>query len=381
MRVREQHGLIVRIGGQLAQKLPCERHVRRAAADACEHGAQLRAVAACRAVRHGNAVPREIRVPLDAPRIRLIGPVIREQERPKRHFSLIKVPCRGRGLRRELAKPLRKCDRLHRLRLGDQAAAAVLGEQRCTVCRQRILPRVAAAAELIDFAVTVRVARNPGADVVKILPRPVAGRHGNALVLEQALVDAHQCRHALIWQRILHAVLRTALQRGGIEIRVGDLFILCETAVQRRQCTELAQRSEILRQHEKYIRFTAEQILVDEPFRVIPFEDTARVGDMHVRVLPLEPLDSRVNDGIAVPVRRVPVAARHKAEPQLDRTRAAVHRRRQAHRRQQRGRRQALCKPLHSGPPNGRPATPVCTAQMASCVRSRRSSLLRMLLR
>ena len=36
---------------------------------------------------------------------------------------------------------------------------------------------------------------------------------------------------------------------------------------------------------------------------------------------------------------------------------------------------------LHSGPPNGRPATPVCTAQMASCVRSRRSSLLRMLLR
>ena len=171
------------------------------------------------------------------------------------------------------------------------------------------------------------------------------------------------------------------MQRSRIEIRVGDLFILCETAVQRRQCAEFAQRTEILRQHEKYIRFTAEQILIDEPFRVIPFEDTARVGDAHVRVLPLEPLDGCVNDGIAIPVRRIPVAACHKAEPQLDRTRAAVHRRRQAHRREQRGRRQALCQPLHCGPPNGRPATPVCTAQMASCVRSRSSSLLRMLLR
>ena len=53
------------------------------------------------------------------------------------------------------------------------------------------------------------------------------------------------------------------MQRSRIEIRVGDLFILCETAVQRRQCAEFAQRTEILRQHEKYIRFTAEQILID----------------------------------------------------------------------------------------------------------------------
>ena len=332
-------------------------------------------------MRHGNAVPQEIRVPLDAPRIRLIGPVIREQERSERYFSLVEVPRRRRGLCRELAEPLCKRHRLHRLRLGNQAAAAVLGEQRCTVRGQRILPGVAVAAKLIGFAVTVRVARNLGADVVKILPRPVAGRHGNAFTLEQRLVDTHQRRHALIRQRVLHAVLRAALQRRRIEIRVGHRLILRKIAVQRRQCTQLAQRSEILRQHEEHVGFTAEQILVYEPLRVVPFENTARVGDVHVRVLPLEPLDRRVDDGIAFSVRRVPVASCHKAEPQLDRTCAAVHGRSQAHRREQDSRRQTLRQPLHCGPPNGRPATPVCTAQMASWVRSRSSSLLRILLR
>ena len=353
----------------------------RAAADAGQHGAQLRAVAARRTVRHRNAVPREIRVALDAPRIRLICPVIREQERPERHPALVKVPRRRRGLCGELVQPLCKRHRLHGSRQRDQTAAAALSEQRCAVRDQRILPSISIAAKLIDFTVTIRVVRDLGADVVKILPRPVTGRHSNAFAFEQRLVDAHQRRYALIRQRVLHAVLRAALQRRRIEIRVGHRLILRKIAVQRRECTEFAQLTEILRQHEEHIRLTAEQVLVDKPFRVIPFEDAACVGDVHIWVLPLEPLDRRVDDGIAVSVRRVPVASCHKAEPQLDRTCAAVHGRSQAHRREQDSRRQTLRQPLHCGPPNGRPATPVCTAQMASCVRSRSSSLLRMLLR
>ena len=332
-------------------------------------------------MRHGNAVPREIRVALDAPRIRLIRPVIREQKRAERHPALVKVPRRRRSLCGELAEPLRKRHRLHRLRLGDQAAAAVLGEQRSAVRGQRILPGITIAAKLIDFAVTVRVAHNLGADVVKILPRPVAGRYSNAFAFEQRLVDAHQRRYALIRQRVLHAVLRAAPQRRRIEIRVRHRLVPRKKTVQRRECPQFAQLTEILRQHEEHIRLTAEQVPVDKPLRVIPFEDAACVGDVHIRMLPLEPLDCRVDDGVAVAVWCIPVAARHKAESQFGRTCAAVNDHRQAHRCQHDDRCQALRQPLHCGPPNGRPATPVCTAQMASCVRSRRSSLLRMLLR
>ena len=251
---------------------------------------------------------------------------------------------------------------------------AVLAEQRTAVGRQRLFPAVIVDAELVNDAVPVRVSRQLLTQAVKIVPCPVVIRDADALFLQERLVDEHHLRHTFQRQRILFPLVGSGLQCRRVKITDLHFPVPLDEAVQRPQCACAAELHKIFRQNDHHIRFLPQQVLAAEPFGVVFDPDAAGVLDLHVGVFCLKLFNGGINEGIVVLARDIPIAVTGEADVQHHRTAGS---RQNDDRRQQKGQR-GFPVPAHT------PASGwlfwFCTAQMASWVRSRSSSLRRMLL-
>ena len=347
-----------------------------ALADAQHEGAQpgvVAAAAAC-AAGHGDAVPLKVRRALDAPRIRLIAAVLGKQHRAERHSALVE------GLFAQIRSGVELVDLPCKLHGGllcalvQQAVLAVLTEQRTAVGHQRLFPAVIVDAELVNDAVPVRVSRQLLTQAVKLIPRPIVIRDADVLFLEQCLIDEHHLRHAFQRQRILFALVGTGLQCRRVKIARFHFPVSLDEAIQRTQCARTAELHKIFRQDDHHIRLLPQQVLAAEPFGVVFDPDAAGVLDFHVGVLCLKLFNGGVNKGIVVLARDIPIAVTREADVQHHRTAGS---RQNDDRRQQKGQR-GFPVPAHTSASGW--LFWFCTAQMASWVRSRSSSLRRMLL-
>ena len=194
------------------------------------------------------------------------------------------------------------------------------------------------------------------------------------LFLQERFIDEHHLRHTFQRQCILFSPVGTGLQCRRVKIARFHLPVSLDESIQRTQCTRAAELHKIFRQDDHHIRLLSQQILPAEPFGVLLDPDAAGVLDLHVRVLFLKPGNGGINKGVVVLTRDIPIAVAREADAQHY---FAVGCDQNDDHCQQKGQHRFPI-PAH---------TPVsgwlfwfCTAQMASWVRSRSSSLRRMLL-
>ena len=347
-----------------------------ALADAQHEGAQPGVVAAADtcAAGHGDAVPLKVRRALDAPRIRLIAAVLGKEHRAERHSALVE------GLVAQIRSGVELVDLPRKLHGGllralvQQAVLAVLTEQRTAVGHQRLFPAVIVDAELVNDAVPVRVSRQLLTQAVKLIPRPIVIRDADVLFLKQCLIDEHHLRHAFQRQRILFPLVGSGLQCRRVKAAQIHFRVLLHERIQLPQGSCIAENCKVLGKNHHHIRLLPQQVLAAEPFGVVFDSDAAGVLDFHVGVLCLKLFNGGVNKGIVVLARNIPIAVTREADVQHHRTAGS---RQNDDRRQQKGQR-GFPAPAHTSASGW--LFWFCTAQMASWVRSRSSSLRRMLL-
>ena len=199
-------------------------------------------------------------------------------------------------------------------------------------------------------------------------------REGNPLPREERLVDEHEARHALDGERVVPAVLDAVGERRGVEAREVARGVCLDEGREISERVEARVEREVLRREEKEVGHRAGEFLLGQPLAVVFLQDAADVADLHARMRRLEAGGDGIEEGVAVALRDVPVAAGEKPDAQGDGARLGVLEH-EEHPEIGAGEERAEQGGFSLHGRTSAFARPVCTAQMASCVRSRRPSL------
>ncbi len=368
--------------GQQFQKFPCQLFFFRMVADSHQKRIDHGGIAPLRSCRQCDAVPLKLCILLDFIGISLIGSVFGKGQRHKRHISTVKIVLRHLLPLIQICNLLGKAHRLRHTFIVEITLRSVFVKKFRPIGINGFRPSIIVSAELIQQAVPVPVFGDLSADLIQIVPGPVIVRYGQPFPVQQRLVDKHQRRHRFIGQRILPSVILPCLQSRVVIALFLKIRICHHKRLQIFHNTDFCKLIKIFSQHHKHIRFFPPKDLPGKPLGIIFFADTAVIMYYYIVMLRLKLFHSLVYDHITVGIGHIPVAACENAHfqhhhPGFLPDQAACQ---QSQRTDQACRYADFLFSAHicSG---FLLLTPVCTAQMASCVRSRSPSLFNIVLK
>ena len=340
---------------------------------------QLRHIIPLWSRRHRNAVPLKIRIFLHTPRIGLVGSVFAEFHWTKGNHTLIKHSTVHTLPLIQLLQLSRKFHSLIHLVIRQSRTCPAGIENRRIVGGKRILPAIAVNTKGIQGTVMIRIQGHLFTDCIEIIPCPVIIRQGDTELVQQRLIHIHHGWNTFIWQGILLSIHLSAFQCRCKIVFHCKLFIALYVGVQLLQHSDIRKGIQIVRQYHVYIRQITFQSLLRKPFGVVRLLQTAHIFHPHIRMCLFKAFNGLIDNFIAVSVGNIPVASGKHAEFQdycfllhIGKPSDSADTQQQQHQSDQ----QTPFHPLSSCSAFSR-----CIYQMASCVRSRSSSLSRITLR